>query len=235
MAPAAAASRGSSIAVVIPTLDEAARIEACLAAVTAQREPAEIVVVDGGSADDTVRRAAAMHVRTLPAARGRGAQMNAGARATSGDILLFLHADTLLPPGGLAAVRRALAEPAVVGGTFRLRFDQDSPVLRLYAWCTRFRWRLFHYGDQGIFVRRATFEALGGFREWPIMEDVDFLARLGAAGRTALLPLAITTSARRFARYGVVRQQLLNVVLLALHQLGVPPRWLAWWYGNLHR
>lgn len=225
------------IAVVIPALNEAARIEACLRAVRMQQPggtEVDVVVVDGGSVDDT-RLLATRYARVTSASRGRGAQMNAGALAASGDVLLFLHADTVLPEGAFAAIDAALADGGVVGGTFRLRFDRDSPALRLYAWFTRFRWRLFHYGDQGIFVRRSTFEALGGFREWPIMEDVDLLARLDAVGRTALLPLAVTTSARRFERHGVVRQQLLNAGLMLAHFAGVKPLRLARWYENTHR
>jgi len=100
------------------------------------------------------------------------------------------------------------------------------------ACCTHLPFRLFHYGDQGIFVRRATFEALDGFREWPLMEDVDFLARLRRAGRTVIVPLPVTTSARRFARQGVLRQQLRNAALVLLFHLGVPPARLAAWYGT---
>jgi len=228
---------GVSIAVVIPTLNEATRIDACLAAVRRQMPgggAADVVVVDGGSIDGTPRLAAS-RARVTNAPRGRGVQLNAGARMTSDDVLLFLHADTTLPAGAFAAIDSALVDPEIVGGTFRLRFDHDAVALRLYAWCTRFRWRLLHYGDQGIFVRRATFEALGGFREWPIMEDVDFLARLDAAGRTVLLPLAVITSARRFARHGVVRQQLLNTALMAGYLAGVAPTRLARWYENVHR
>lgn len=105
-------------------------------------------------------------------------------------------------------------------------------LLRCYAWCTRVQFRLFHYGDQGIFVRRAAFEALGGVREWPLMEDVDFLARLRAAGRVVLVPLPVTTSARRCMRHGVVRQQLRNAAPVALYFLGLSPTRLASWYGR---
>jgi len=218
--------------VVIPTLDEAAHIPACLGSVGVQAGHVETIVVDGGSTDDTSAIAEASGATVLRSPRGRGTQLNSGARAAFGEILLFLHADTVLHPGALSGVRAALADKSVVGGTFTLRFDCGEPLLRVYAYCTRFPFRLFQYGDQGIFVRRATFEAVGGFREWPLMEDVDFLSRLRAAGRTVIVPLPVTTSARRFARHGVVRQQLRNAALVLLFQLGVAPVRLATWYGK---
>ena len=229
-----ASARRAPVAVVVPALNERRCIEGCLASVRAQQVDAEIVVVDGGSADGTAALAAPL-ARVLRAPRGRAVQMNAGARATRGDVLLFLHADSRLAPGALAAVRRALADADVVGGTFSLRFEPETPLLRTYATCTRASPRVFHYGDQGIFVRRAVFEALGGYREVPLMEDVDFLRRLRRAGPTVLLPLPVTTSARRFQRHGIVRQQLRNAILLGLYYAGVSPHRLARWYEQVHR
>ena len=221
-------------AVVVPALNEARHIEACLASVRGQGDAVDLVVVDGGSSDGTPALARPL-ARVLEAPRGRASQMNAGARATSGDVLLFLHGDTRLAPDALAAIRAALSDARVVGGTFTLRFEPATPLLRLYAWYTRFSWRLFRYGDQGIFVRRADFDALGGYAPVPIMEDVDFLARLARRGRTVLIPLPVTTSARRFHRHGIVRQQLRNAVLVTLYALGVSPHRIAGWYENEHR
>ena len=222
------------ISVIVPALNEARCIERCLASVRAQRLPAEVVVVDGGSTDATAALAAPQ-ARVLRGPRGRAVQMNAGARACTGDALLFLHADSALHPHALPALAHALRDPGVAGGTFTLRFDRDSPALRLYAACTRLPGRLFHYGDQGIFVRRAVFERLGGFRALPLMEDVDLLDRLRAHGRVALLPYPVTTSARRFARHGPVRQQLRNVALVGLFLMGVSAERLAGWYENVSR
>lgn len=224
-----------TLSVVVPTLNEARHIEACLASVWSQPHDGEVIVVDGGSDDATAVLATPLATAVVPSVRGRAAQMNAGARTATGDALLFLHADSRLAPGAFDALHEALADPAVVGGTFTLRFDVDDPLLDFYAWCTRFPLGVFRYGDQGIFVRRATFDALGGFPELPIMEDVDFLARLRRRGRTALIPLPVTTSARRFERLGVVRQQLLNAALVGLYALGAPPERLARWYENVHR
>ena len=219
---------------IVPALNEARHIAACLASVAAQEGDADVVVVDGGSTDGTATLAAP-RARVLAGPRGRAVQMNLGARRAAGDALLFLHADTRLPPGALAALRRALADPRVVGGTFTLRFEPETPLLRFYAWWTRLPLRLFHYGDQGIFCRRAAFDRLGGYLEMPLMEDVDFLARLARLGRVTLVPLALTTSARRFQRHGVVRQQLRNIVLVSLYALGVSPRRLERWYENVTR
>lgn len=231
MTASAAAAR---VAVVVPALDERRCIERCLASVRAQDGDVDLVVVDGGSEDGTPQLAAPL-APVITAPRGRAVQMNAGARATRGDVLLFLHADSRLPPGAFRAVRAALSDHRVVGGTFSLRFEPETPLLRAYAACTRLSPRVFHYGDQGIFVRRAVFGALGGYRELPLMEDVDFLRRLRRVGRTVLLPLPVTTSARRFARHGILRQQLRNAALLGLYLAGVSPHRLARWYEQVHR
>lgn len=218
------------ISVVVPALNEVTCIDACLESVARQRGEYETVVVDGGSYDGTPERVAGS-ATVLRAPRGRARQMNAGARATAGEVLLFLHADSVLHPDAFTHLRRSLADGRVVGGTFSLRFDSPHPLLRAYAWFTRFRPRLFHYGDQGIFVRRATFERLGGFREMALMEDVDFLRRLRRVGSSVLLPVPVTTSARRFLARGLVRQQALNATLVSLYALGMSAEVLARWYG----
>jgi GT2 family glycosyltransferase len=139
--------------------------------------------------------------------------MNAGAAQSEGDAFLFLHADTHLPAGALAAVRRTLADPAVVAGTFRLRFDRPTPLLRLYAAATRLPWTRLAFGDRGLFVRRTAFEAVGGFPDWPIFEDLEIVRRLATVGRFRFLPEAVVTSARRFRQHGTARQQLRNLRL----------------------
>lgn len=222
-----------SISIVIPTLDEAAVVGAALDAVTAQLEPGdEVVVVDGGSRDATPAVAAA-RARVLSGTPPRGRQLNEGAAAASGWGLLFLHADTHLPPGALAAVRDALRDPATAGGCFRVVFPPaEAARAPLLAWVARginARSRVLRQGtgDQGLFVRRATFDALGGFPPWPLMEDLDLCRRLRRRGRFRVLGAAVETSARRWLAGGVVRTQLAMWGYRAAFALGVPPEALA--------
>jgi rSAM/selenodomain-associated transferase 2 len=219
------------VSVIVPALDEAGYIERTIASVEKQAGPTEVIVVDGGSADATAARAAARGARVVAASQGRARQMNAGAARARGDVLLFLHADTTLPESALAAVRRTLFDggdgTAVQAGTFRLRFDRNGWLLRLYAFATRLRWRRFCYGDRGLFVRRAAFEAVGGFPDWPIFEDLELADRLHQHGAFRYLPLAVTTAARRFERTGPLRQQLQNLALWAHYLLGTDPEAVA--------
>ena len=217
------------VSVIVPALDEADSIGACLRSIRGQGMEAEVLVVDGGSTDTTVETAS-RDARVVRGIRGRGAQMNAGARLSTGDVLLFLHADTVLHPRALFGMLRALVDRRVVGGTFTLRFDTAHPPLRLYGWCVRLPW--LRYGDQGIFVRREVFERLGGYRELPLLEDVDLLRRMRRDGRLAVVSHPVTTSARRFVERGIVRQQLVNGAILIAYALGVPPARLAGWYAG---
>jgi rSAM/selenodomain-associated transferase 2 len=217
------------VSVIIPALNEAENIKSCLLSVARQQGRFEIIVVDGQSADDTAE-IAGHYARVIGSERGRAAQLNAGSRHACGDVLLFLHADSKLHPDALTELRRSLENPQVVGGTFTLKFDSDKLLLKLYAFFTRFKPRYFHYGDQGIFVRRSVFDRLEGFKRMPLMEDLDFLSRLRKAGRVALIKLPVTTSARRFLEHGLMRQQLLNFFLVALYVLGVKPETLSKWY-----
>lgn len=215
-----------TVSVIIPTLNEAEYVERTLSAVARQPGPKEIIVVDGGSTDGTVRRAAP-YARVFEAPRGRAVQMNHGAEAASGDAFFFLHADTLPPPEGLSRIRGALSRPGVVAGTFRLAFDRPSPLLQLYSWCTRWPWIRLAFGDRGLFVRRRTFEIVDGFPRWPIFEDLELAARLHARGTFRFLPQAVTTSARRFEAHGPFRQQLRNLELWMHYVAGRDPEEVA--------
>jgi rSAM/selenodomain-associated transferase 2 len=219
------------LSVIIPTLDEETTLGPTLESVRRSAPGSEIVVVDGGSRDRTIEVAgSASGVRTLSAPRGRGSQMNAGAAVATGDVLLFLHADTRLPPDAGTLVASALADPQVVGGSFVLGFDSTHPILRLSSLASRLNVTWATYGDQAFFLRRSTFEQLGGFAPLPLFEDVDLQSRIRRLGRCVKIRRPVITSARRFLRVGVVRQQARNGLLLAAYHLGVSPARLAAWY-----
>ncbi len=219
-----------SLSVVIPALDEGDRIEAALASAAAPG--VEVLVVDGGSRDDTVPRAERAGARVLRSERGRAAQLQAGARASHGDVVLFLHADTRLPAGWPHAVNDALRDPAVAGGAFRFRFDRRDASLLLVEWGARLRGAIFRlpYGDQALFLRRRVLDALGGVPQVPIFEDLDLVRGIRRAGRLALLPLPATTSSRRYLDRGVGRTMLRHGVAALAWAVGADRGRVAAWY-----
>lgn len=222
------------LSVIIPTFNEARTISKCLHSISQQEYPCQVIVADGGSSDGTLDLVPPP-AEVVTAAKGRANQMNAGARSATGEVLLFLHADTILPPGAFACLAKAMASNGAPGGAFRLAFAPSSPLLRFIGWCTTFPVKLFHYGDAGIFVRREVFERLGGYADLALMEDLDLWLKLHRCGRPFVLPAAVTTSSRRFMQRGVIRQQALNVGLVMLWLLGVNDRKLADWYYSENR
>jgi rSAM/selenodomain-associated transferase 2 len=217
-----------SLSIVIPVLDEARGIAAALAALGPLREQGvEVVVVDGGSGDDTRSLAGAHCDRVVEAPRGRGAQMNAGARAARGEFLVFLHADTRLPADGARAIREALANAE--WGRFDVAIEGADRLLALVATMMNVRSRLtgIATGDQAIFARRAAFEAVGGFPEIALMEDVALCKRLRRRSRPVCLRERVTTSARRWRRHGTLRTIFLMWRLRLAYALGADPRRLA--------
>jgi rSAM/selenodomain-associated transferase 2 len=241
-APPLAAAPRLSLGIVMPVLNEAAILPGALERLARLADGFPVVVVDGGSRDATPEIARRYFPTIALRRANRGAQMNYGAQLLEADVLLFLHADSRLPEHFHSHLARALADRRVVAGCFRLAFDAASPLLRFYSWCTRFRGRFLHFGDQAFFVRREVFQRMGGYRPLPFMEDVDFLRRLLApgflglgrrTGRFVVLPAEVTTSARRFLRAGILRQQLVNVLLVTLFELGVSARWLARLYPHV--
>ena len=206
-----------TLTVIIPALNERRGLPDTVARVAACLPEAQIVVADGGSTDGT-REWVLEHPALLltDAPRGRGPQMNAGASATGGDILLFLHADCLLPAEAGPQIASALADPATVGGAFGVCFPEASePSLHRLARLINFRSRLVSEatGDQAIFVRRAAFEAAGGFFEWPLFEDMALVSKVKRQGRFRVLPAAVTISPRRWEAHGVWRASLLMCLL----------------------
>lgn len=217
------------ISVIIPTLNEAAWIERSIESVAIQPGSKEIIVADGGSVDET-RKIASGRANVLRAERGRAKQCNTGARHAEGDILLFLHADTLLPRGAFRTIRHGLLETGHTAGAFRLNFDTRSPLLDFYAHCTRLPTTLICFGDRALFVRRETFEAVGGYPEQPIFEDLELARLLNRRGNFLFASKAVTTAARRFDEHGHVRQQLRNVLLWTYYICGGSPDGAKKWY-----
>ncbi|MGH7334436.1 MAG: TIGR04283 family arsenosugar biosynthesis glycosyltransferase [Candidatus Rokuibacteriota bacterium] len=223
------------LSIVVPVWRELRQLDSLLAGLSAAFAQDEIIVVDGGSDDgslDVVRRFP--RVTLLEGTRGRARQMNTGARAATGDILLFLHADTRLPRGARAAILDALGDPGVVAGRFDVQFDNPRQAFRMIAALMNLRSRLsgISTGDQALFVRRAVFEALGGYAEIALMEDIELTHRLKRAGRLAALRLRVTTAARKWEQNGVARTIVLMWTLRFLYVCGVSPARLhRWYYG----
>jgi len=212
------------ISVIIPTLNEEGNLSVALRQL-ADRPDVELIVVDGGSVDHTVEIARRSTPYVFCTQAGRAQQMNLGARHATGDILLFLHADTFLLPGALEEVQRHIISDGAVGGAFDLHIDSHRRLCKFIARVAnrRSRWLRLPYGDQGIFVWRQVFEALGGFPEIPIMEDIAFTRRLRRAGRLTFIHSGLETNERRWSVSGVVRATLVNWWVTILFFLHVPP------------
>lgn len=231
-----------TISVIIPTLNEERTIAATLAH-TASLGFDELIVVDGGSTDETpallesyrlkTQSSALSPVHWVTAPAGRARQMNEGAKASCGEVLLFLHADTQLPRDATTVINRALADHRMVGGRFDVRFDRPSMwgtiISRMMNW--RSRLSGLATGDQALFVRRPLFEQMGGFADMPLMEDIEFSRRLKRKGATAALTATVTTSFRRWEQQGPLRTILLMWTLRFLYWIGVNPHTLSRWYG----
>jgi rSAM/selenodomain-associated transferase 2 len=225
-----------TISVIIPTLNEEKSLPQTLACLSASGVT-EVVIVDGGSLDKTISIAEAFCAQTsdariVTAPTGRARQMNEGAKASRGNILLFLHADTQLPAQAGRIIERALIKPTIVGGRFNVRFDNPSVWSRVISDLMNHRSRLtgIATGDQAIFVRREVFELLGGFSDIPLMEDIEFSGRLQQAGRTVALRDTVVTSFRRWDTQGPLRTILLMWSLRFLYWAGVSPLRLSRWY-----
>jgi len=226
-----------SFSVVIPVVDEEARIGLRLRELGTIAGVDDVIVVDGGSTDRTVDIARATpRVRVVSAPRGRGTQLNAGAALARSDVILFLHADVSLPADAARWIDRALAEPGVVAGAFRtwtVIDGEDARWVRHFLWVADVRSRVtrFPYGDQALFVRRDAFRRAGGFPDQPIMEDLELSRRLRRLGTIRTVPAVVRVSGRRFLDRPL-RTAALMRALPVLYRLGVPPQRLARLYGR---
>ncbi len=213
------------VSVIIPTLDEEVSLPVALRQL-ADHPDVELIVVDGGSTDHTVEIAQQFTPYVFVSAPGSARQMNVGARHATGDILLFLHADTFLLPGAVDEIQRRIIGDGAVGGAFDLRVDSGRRLCHAAARLAsqRARWLRLPCGNQGIFVWRQVFGAIGGFPEIPMMEDITFARRLRRAGRLTFLPFGLVASGRRWNANGVLRTMLVNWWVTTLFFLGIPPQ-----------
>lgn len=220
------------ISVIIPVLNEASRLAQALNSLKAA--DVETIVVDGGSQDQTTAVAKTAEVQVVHSIPGRAHQMNAGANVATGNILLFLHADTQLPAGFDRMIRKALSQPDTIAGAFSLKIDAPLWSLRLVEWGVNLRSRFLQmpYGDQAIFLRTSTFRAIGGFPKLPIMEDFELMRQLKQCGTVAIVPAAVITSGRRWQKLGVLQTTLINQWAIGAYLLGVSPEQIARWYRS---
>jgi rSAM/selenodomain-associated transferase 2 len=226
-----------AVSVILPVLREAGSINEVVAHIRAQDPDgsAEIIVIDGDLTGSTINAALVNGLILAVSRHGRARQMNRGAEMASGDILLFLHSDTLLPAQALARINLAMKDKHIVGGAFELGIDSDRRIFRITEWYVALRTRLtkMPFGDQAIFIRRDYFEKLGGYKDIPLMEDVELMARIKKrGGRVCVIPVKVMTSARRWEREGIVYCTLRNWMLQILYALGVAPERLVKWYRS---
>jgi rSAM/selenodomain-associated transferase 2 len=218
------------LSVVIPALNEANWV---VGAIKSARAPdVEVLVVDGGSRDATRELAASAGARVVSSPAGRAEQLAAGVRASCGDAIILLHADTRLPAGFHQAITSALEDDQTIGGAFRMQFEEAGWALRVVEWGVGLRVAVFGlpYGDQALFVRRRTLDAIGGIPRTPIMEDLDLVKAMRGCGRLALLDLPVTTSARRYRARGVARTLFRNAVAAVAWLFDLDRRRVANWY-----
>lgn len=222
------------ISIIIPTLNETKTLEKTLVA-TSRHNPYEIIIGDGGSVDDTVSIAKRHNCHIVTCAPGRALQMNAAAQVASGEILVFLHADSLMETHGYNKLTHLMRNPDIVGGAFSLGINSDSLSLKIIASLATWRSKLLHlvYGDQTIFVRASIFKKIGGFSQLPICEDLDFFRKLRRAGDTLILDEKTMTSPRRWLGEGVAFTTLRNITIATLFLLGFSPKVLNRWYAAI--
>ena len=219
------------LSVIIPVLNEEKTIAQTLEHL--QKTAVEIIIVDGGSTDNTVEIAQNMGIKTILSPEpGRSNQMNTGAKYAIGKVLLFLHADTKLPHNYLQYIEESLEKSNTIAGAFLLKIESQNPLLRIVEKGVNARSRLLQmpYGDQGIFLKKETFETIGGFPDIPLMEDFQLMLTLKKQGKIRLAKAPVITSARRWEKLGVIKTTLINQKVILGYFLGVSPEKLKQWY-----
>jgi len=219
------------LSIIIPTLNESANLPSTL--ISIPKIPSnEVIVVDGGSRDETLLLAAEYGARVIHSPRGRAVQMNHGAAQAQGELLLFLHADTKLPEGFMGPLLQILSRTGVSAGAFQLKLHPPLPGLEVIERLANWRARVWQrpYGDQGLFLRKDRFRAIGGFPEIPMMEDIELIRRLRRQGRIVIVPLPVVSSSRRWQESGVLKTTLRNQMALLGYGIGISPDQLARWY-----
>jgi rSAM/selenodomain-associated transferase 2 len=222
------------ISIIIPVLNEAAIIQETISKLQRELE-IEIIVVDGGSQDNTIALAQNLGVKVICSPQaGRANQMNFGASLATGEILLFLHADTCLPDGYPQIITKALSNPETVAGAFELAIDSPQKFLRFLETMVNLRSRFLSlpYGDQAFFLKASIFRELQGFADLPIMEDFEFIQRLKKRGKISIVPAKVITSGRRWQKLGVVKTTIINQLIILGYYLGVSPKKLSRLYGK---
>ena len=232
-------TQSTFLSVIVPVLNEVEQVDRLLhhvqetqTFISESLDKIEFIVVDGGSHDSTLDKLRDDSLKVLQSSPGKATQMNTGARVAKGEVLLFLHADTQLPRDFMQCIHNTLGQPSTVAGAFSLLIDGSHWGLRVVEWGIHWRSRLFGlpYGDQGLFLRKKTFEQIGGFPDLPIMEDYEIVQRLKKHGHVAIAPSSVTTSSRRWQQLGILKTTLLNQVILIGYHVGISPQRLNNWY-----
>lgn len=219
------------ISIVVPVLNEEKQLPRILD-LQNRAINVEVIIVDGGSYDRTLDRAIESGAKIIQSDPGRARQMNAGAAIATGEILLFLHADTQLPDQFDAMIRATLSQAETIAGAFKLKIAADLPGIRFVERGVNWRSRFlqFPYGDQAIFLRTQTFVQIGGFPKLPIMEDFELVRQLRRSGKIKILPVPVTTSGRRWQKFGVLQTTIVNQLVIVAYLLGVSTERLDRWY-----
>ncbi|MBD2136496.1 TIGR04283 family arsenosugar biosynthesis glycosyltransferase [Anabaena sp. FACHB-1237] len=228
------------ISIIIPTLNEAENIATIVKVINHSNSTntMEMIIVDGGSQDDTVKIAESLNIKlplkVINSAPGRAMQMNNGAIIAQGEILLFLHADTLLPNNFAEMILSCMQKSGIVAGAFTLKIDSNNWGLRLVEWGVKWRSLFLQlpYGDQAIFMKKDTFNQVGKFPELPIMEDFEIIKRLKKMGKIAIISDPVITSSRRWLKKGIFHTTILNQIIIIAYVLGISPATIVKWYRS---